>query len=43
MGHEVTLTKATRDGGKDILAGIKTEMGISFVSLRQSAIVQIAP
>jgi len=27
MGHEVTLTKATRDGGKDILAGIKTEMG----------------
>jgi restriction system protein len=27
MGYEVTLTKATRDGGKDILASIKTEMG----------------
>jgi HJR/Mrr/RecB family endonuclease len=27
MGYEVTLTKTTRDGGKDILASIKTEMG----------------
>jgi HJR/Mrr/RecB family endonuclease len=27
MGHEVTLTQATRDGGKDILASIKTECG----------------
>jgi restriction system protein len=27
MGYEVTLTKATRDGGKDILASIKTEVG----------------
>jgi len=27
MGYEVTLTKATRDGGKDILASIKTECG----------------
>ena len=27
MGHDVTLTKATRDGGKDILASIETEMG----------------
>lgn len=27
MGYEVTLTKATRDGGKDILASIKTEIG----------------
>jgi len=27
MGYEVTLTKATRDGGKDILASLKTECG----------------
>lgn len=27
MGHEVTLTQATRDGGKDILASMKTEVG----------------
>ena len=27
MGYEVTLTQATRDGGKDILASIKTECG----------------
>ena len=27
MGYDVTLTKATRDGGKDILAAIKTEIG----------------
>ena len=27
MGYVVTLTKATRDGGKDILASIKTECG----------------
>jgi len=27
MGYEVTLTKATRDGGKDILASIRTEVG----------------
>lgn len=27
MGYEVTLTKATRDGGKDILASMKTECG----------------
>jgi restriction endonuclease Mrr len=26
-GHEVTLTKATRDGGKDILVGMRTELG----------------
>ncbi|MGB6134301.1 MAG: restriction endonuclease [Acidobacteriaceae bacterium] len=27
MGHEVSLTKATRDGGKDILASMKTDIG----------------
>lgn len=27
MGYEVTLTRATRDGGKDILASMKTECG----------------
>jgi restriction endonuclease Mrr len=27
MGYDVTLTQATRDGGKDILASIKTECG----------------
>jgi restriction system protein len=27
MGYEVTLTSATRDGGKDILASMKTECG----------------
>jgi restriction system protein len=27
MGYEVSLTKATRDGGKDILASMKTECG----------------
>jgi len=27
MGYDVKLTKATRDGGKDILAAIKTEVG----------------
>jgi HJR/Mrr/RecB family endonuclease len=27
MGHEVVLTQATRDGGKDILASMKTECG----------------
>ncbi len=27
MGHEVTLTQATRDGGKDILASMKTDVG----------------
>jgi len=27
QGHDVTLTKATRDGGKDILVGMKTELG----------------
>jgi hypothetical protein len=27
IGYEVTLTKATRDGGKDILASMKTELG----------------
>jgi restriction system protein len=27
MGYDVTLTKATRDGGKDILASMKTECG----------------
>jgi restriction system protein len=27
MGYEVTLAKATRDGGKDILASMKTECG----------------
>jgi len=27
MGHEVMLTKATRDGGKDILATMKTDIG----------------
>lgn len=27
MGHEVTLTQATRDGGKDILVAMKTEIG----------------
>jgi restriction system protein len=27
MGFEVELTKATRDGGKDILASLKTEVG----------------
>jgi HJR/Mrr/RecB family endonuclease len=27
MGYHVTLTKATRDGGKDILASIETEIG----------------
>jgi HJR/Mrr/RecB family endonuclease len=27
IGYEVTLTQATRDGGKDILASIKTECG----------------
>lgn len=27
MGYEVTLTQATRDGGKDILGSIKTECG----------------
>jgi len=27
IGYEVTLTKATRDGGKDILASMKTECG----------------
>jgi hypothetical protein len=27
MGHDVTLTQATRDGGKDILASMKTEVG----------------
>jgi restriction system protein len=27
MGYDVKLTKATRDGGKDILAAIKTEIG----------------
>ena len=27
MGYDVTLTKTTRDGGKDILASIKTEIG----------------
>jgi len=32
MGFDVKLTKATRDGGKDILASIKTEVG-SFLCL----------
>jgi hypothetical protein len=32
MGFDVTLTQATRDGGKDILASIKTECG-EFLSL----------
>jgi HJR/Mrr/RecB family endonuclease len=27
IGYEVTLTQATRDGGKDILASMKTELG----------------
>jgi hypothetical protein len=27
IGYEITLTKATRDGGKDILASMKTELG----------------
>jgi hypothetical protein len=27
IGYEVALTKATRDGGKDILASMKTELG----------------
>jgi restriction system protein len=27
MGYDVTLTQATRDGGKDIVASIKTECG----------------
>ena len=27
MGYDVTLTQATRDGGKDILVSIKTECG----------------
>ncbi|MGH9561752.1 MAG: restriction endonuclease [Terracidiphilus sp.] len=27
MGHDVTLTQAARDGGKDILASMKTEVG----------------
>jgi HJR/Mrr/RecB family endonuclease len=27
MGHEVILTQATRDGGKDILATMKTDIG----------------
>jgi restriction system protein len=27
MGHEIALTKATRDGGKDILASMKTDIG----------------
>jgi len=27
MGYDVTLTQATRDGGKDIIASIKTECG----------------
>jgi restriction system protein len=27
MGHEVTLTQATRDGGMDILATMKTDIG----------------
>jgi restriction system protein len=27
MGYDVTLTPATRDGGKDIIASIKTECG----------------
>jgi restriction system protein len=27
MGHEVALTKATRDGGKEILASMKTDIG----------------
>ena len=27
MGHNVTLTQATRDGGTDILASMKTELG----------------
>jgi restriction system protein len=35
MGYDVTLTKATRDGGKDILASIKTEVG-DFLCLVQA-------
>lgn len=27
MGHEVTVTKETRDGGKDLLASMKTDVG----------------
>jgi len=27
VGHEVTLPQATRDGGKDILATMKTDIG----------------